>query len=414
MAPQQLRKPRVYWLTEEYFPPEMGGTGVVAAQLSQGIAARGVPMEVITRQTQPPSPREERIGDVRVRRIAPAGRLKGAGWRALPLMLLYLARLLVLLVAEARRYDIVVASGMKIIPLIAAPVCRLLGKKCIVRLESPFELVQPISAEALDAMAGRAGQLLPRILQPLQKAALQRAHCVVAISQEIANRLLAFGVSPVRMERIPNAIDLSKYRPVTAAERAALRSRLRIPAEQTIVLFVGRLSRAKGVIMLIEAWPAIAARHPQLCLLMVGSGEGSWDDCEAYVTEYVRAAGLHNQVIFAGRSERAQEYMQAADMFIFPSEYEGFGLSVGEALACALPSVLSSVGAAPELIQHGSNGFLFPPKDKLAMEEAFESCLAQRDRWPVIGARARAAMAPYDLARVVERYTNLCQRLARS
>src|SRR5579863_6285838 len=190
--PPSLR-PRVYWLTEEFFPPEMGGTGVVAASLSQGIAARDVETHVITRQTEPPSSPREQIGSVDVRRISPAGRLKGAGWKAFPLMLIYLTRLFVLLMTEARRYDIVFASGMKIIPLVAVPVCRLVGKKCIVRLESPFELVEPISAEALGTM-GRGGRLVTRMLQWFQRAAVRRAHRVVAISQEIEDRLLASGV----------------------------------------------------------------------------------------------------------------------------------------------------------------------------------------------------------------------------
>lgn len=404
--------PRVYWLTEEFFPPEMGGTGVMAAGLSQGIAERGVATVVITRQTRPPSPKVEQIGRVHVRRIPPAGRMKGAGWKALPVMIAFLLRLTALLIIEVRRYDVVVTSGMKIIPLVAVPVCRLFGKGVIVRLESPFELVEPISAEALGTM-GFAGRLLPRALRWFQRNALLRAGRVVAISQEMESRVLEAGVPPERVCRIPNGIDTKRYRPVSAQERRELRSRLRIPQERTVVLFVGRLSRAKGVVMLMESWPEIVRRHPQLCLLMVGSGEGSWDDCEEHVREFVRSHGLQEAVMFAGHSDRADEYMQAADMFLFPSEYEGFGLSVAEALSCALPAVLSSVGAAPQLVEHGRNGFLFPAKNAPAMIEAVEECLAQRERWNAIGLAAREAMLPYDLGSVLDHYAELCRQAAR-
>ena len=240
----------------------MGGTGVMAGSLSQGISARNIDTTVVTRQTDPPSAAEEEIGKVRVRRISPAGRLKGAGWKAFPLMLLYLARLTILLLANASRYDIVVASGMKIIPLAAVPVCRLLGKKCIVRLESPFEMVEPISSEALGAMGGVGARWMPRLLRPLQRAALRRANRVIAISQDIEDRVLASGVPRECVIRLSNAVDMNKYRPVSAEERIALRSQLQLPRDQTLVLYVGRLSRAKGVLLLIEAWSEVVARHP--------------------------------------------------------------------------------------------------------------------------------------------------------
>ncbi|HEY3785401.1 MAG TPA: glycosyltransferase family 4 protein [Steroidobacteraceae bacterium] len=404
--------PRVYWLTEEFFPPEMGGTGVMAARLSQGIAARDIPTVVITRQTRPPSPETEQIERVFVRRISPGGRMKGAGWKALPVMIGFLIRLTALLIGEARRYDVIVASGMKIIPLVAVPICRLFGKGIIVRLESPFELVEPISAEALDTM-GAAGRLIPRVLRWFQRQALRRADRVVAISQEIEARVLESGVPAQRIRRIPNGTDMKKYRPASLEERRTLRSRLGIPQERTVVLFVGRLSRAKGVMMLIEAWPEVARRHPDLCLLMVGSGEGSWDDCEAPVREFVRSHGLQDAVIFAGRSDRADEYMRAADLFLFPSEYEGFALSVAEALSSGLPCVLSAVGAAPELVDHGRSGFLFPAKNARAMIDVFEDCLVQRAHWDAIGHAAREGMVPYDLDRVLDNYAELCRQAAR-
>ncbi|HZO24245.1 MAG TPA: glycosyltransferase family 4 protein [Steroidobacteraceae bacterium] len=403
--------PRVYWLTEEFSPPEMGGTGVMAAQLSRGIAERGIPTVVITRQTRPPAARAEQIERVFVRRISPSGRMKGAGWKALPVMLMFLVRLMALLIAERRRYDLVVASGMKIIPLAAVPICRWLRKGCIIRLESPFELVEPISAEALGTM-GFAGRQLPRVLRWFQHRALRGADRVVAISQEMETLVLQSGVAPERVRRIANGINMKKFHPVSEPERRALRSQLGIPQDRTIVLFVGRLSRAKGVLMLIEAWPQMSGPHPELYLVIVGTGEGSWDDCEEQVRGLVSSQGLEDRVVFVGRSEHADQYMQAADVYLFASEYEGFGLSVAEALSSALPSVLSAVGAAPELVDHGRNGFLFPAKNPLAMIEAFEECLAQRARWNEIGLAAREAVRPYDLDRILQQYVELCRQAA--
>ena len=184
--------PRVYWLTTEYFPPETGGTGMIAARLTQGLAERGVDIQVITRQTLPHCAAQEVVGKVRVRRINPAGRMKGAGWRAFPALLGFIVRLALLLCSQRKYYDIVVVSGMKTIPIAAVPVCRLLAKKCVVRIESPFELVEPISAESLVMMNGIMGRFMSRVLRLMQRSVLSRAACVIAISEDIAARLTHF------------------------------------------------------------------------------------------------------------------------------------------------------------------------------------------------------------------------------
>jgi glycosyltransferase involved in cell wall biosynthesis len=92
----------------------------------------------------------------------------------------------------------------------------------------------------------------------------------------------------------------------------------------------------------------------------------------------------------------------------FPTEYEGFSLALVEALACAMPVAVTAVGAAPDLIRHGQNGFLFPPKDKAAMLTVLNLALEQRPRWPAIGEAARDSVAPFDLKVVADRYSELC------
>src|SRR5882724_8801062 len=186
--------------------------------LSHGLAARGIPTQVITRQTIPPALPEETIGSVRVRRIPPGGLLKGIGWRAVPAVLTYVCRLAFILLSEAARYDVVIISGLKIIPLAAVPVCRLLGKRCIIRIESTFELAEPLSAESRHSM-GLMGRLLQGVLRRTQQYVLRRAEPVVAISREVEGKLLDLGVASTRIARIPNGIDLSRFHPVAADEK---------------------------------------------------------------------------------------------------------------------------------------------------------------------------------------------------
>ncbi len=401
---------KVYWLTEE-FPPEVGGTGLVAATLAQGLATRGLETLVITRQIRPPTVWRESLGAISVRRIRPAGSVKGAGWRALPVMLFYWLRLPCLLVTHAREYDLVFISSMKTIPLAAVPVCRILRKRCVIRLESPFELIEPVANESLGGMNRSIGRALMQVLSRLQRSALAGADCVIAISREIEQLLTRLPRPPRRIAAIPNPIDLAQFKPVPAEERGRLRDRLGLPRDRTLALYAGRLSRAKGIAVLVEEWSRLLERHPDLHLVLVGSGKESWDNCEDQIDEVIRTRSLQTKITLAGQSTRVHEYMQAADFFVSPSEYEGFGLAVVEALACGLPVTVTSVGIAPEIIRHGTNGFLFPPKDRPGLVAAMEECVANRSRWADIGRRARESAARFDRETVFDQYASLCAQL---
>ena len=400
--------PRVYYLTEEFYPPQIGGVELMVSYLSHGLAARGLPTQVITRQPDPPALPEETLGRVRVRRIRPGGQLKGLGWRALPAVLGYLCRLVFILLSEASRYDVIIISGLKIIPLAAIPVCRLLGKRCIIRIESTFELAEPLSAESLRTM-GFVGRVLHRVLRATQRYVLNNAAPVVAISREVETMLLGLGVPPGRIARIPNGIDLGRFKPATQGEQAQLRQQLSMPATATIVLFAGRLSRAKGIVPLVELWPDIVARHPELHLVIVGSGAGSFDDCEPQLSNIIRERRLERHATMTGATDRVQDYLRAADVFVFPSLYEGFGLGIVEALATGMIVAVTPVGVAGEVIQHGNNGFLFPAGDSAGLRGAIEELLACKERWPAIRQQARAAAAPFDLETIVGQYAALCR-----
>src|SRR5262249_14389571 len=154
--------------------------------------------------------------------------------------------------------------------------------------------------------------------------------------------------------------------------------------------------------------------HPQLHLLIVGSGSGSFDDCEAQLASIIRERCLQANATMTGATDRVQDYLRSADVFLFPSLYEGFGLGIIEALACGLIVAVTPVGVAAELIQHGANGFLFRPDDSAALLEVIDTVLGSRADWPAIGGRARAVVTPFDLETIVEQYAALCQQRERA
>jgi len=163
--------------------------------------------------------------------------------------------------------------------------------------------------------------------------------------------------------------------------------------------------------LLIGTWRELSARWPALHLVIVGTGHGSFDDCEVELAEYVRANGIADRVQLVGPSNAVHEYLQAADLCVYPSEYEGFGIGIIEALGCGIPLAVTPVGVAQDLVRQGETGFLFPVNDREALIGSIDSILQQRTRWPEIGARAREAVAPYALAAIVAQFAGLCRTL---
>jgi glycosyltransferase involved in cell wall biosynthesis len=407
------RAPVVYWLTEAFFPPLVGGQELIAAHLAQGLYSRGFEVQVITRQTLPASPERETIQGVNVRRVNPPGMLKGKGFRAVAPVLGFLIRLTWILLKDAPRYDVIVVSGAKIMPLVVIPLCALLRKKCVLRVESYFELHETISTESLRTMGAVRGRFLFDALEQIRNFILRRTHAVIAISRQINDELLKRGIKPSKIVPLPNGVSMRKFRPVSRTDRSALRARLGLPDDgRPIVLYAGRLARAKGVPLLVDAWPEILSKHPELYLVLVGSGNRSFDDCEAIVKQRVKDFALEQQVAFFPETDTVVDYLQAADLWVFPTEYEGFSLALTEAMGCGLTVLATSVGAAPQLIQHGSNGFLFPPMDLQALVTVFDEAMAARDRWSDIGAGARAAVSDYDLDLIASGYAELCRSLS--
>ncbi|HEX6924543.1 MAG TPA: glycosyltransferase family 4 protein [Longimicrobiaceae bacterium] len=167
--------------------------------------------------------------------------------------------------------------------------------------------------------------------------------CVVVSSRLMLDRLRALGVE-TRIEVIPNGVDTERFRPASGAdERQALRSALGIAPEDTVLLFVGPVSPRKGIDLLLEGWCELARDYPRLHLLIVGPRRDESDPSQAGFARrlemLLNASGAADRVHFVGLVENVEEYMRAADVFVFPSRREGMPNVVPEAMASGLPVV---------------------------------------------------------------------------
>ena len=226
------------------------------------------------------------------------------------------------------------------------------------------------------------------------------AFCV--ISAVIDRELATEGVPVQKRISIPNGVDTGRFAPLAPAQKKALRSRLALPAEARIVIFVGRLAPEKRVDLLTGIWRSVRQAVPRALLLILGSGP--------------EEAGLKQRagdgILFLGSQPDVTPYLQAADLFVLPSAAEGLSLALLEALACGLPVIATSVGGNPEVIRHLETGWLTPPDDPPALTEAIVTLLEDEKLQSKLRENARAhAVQNYSLVKMADRLLDLYRQV---
>jgi len=193
------------------------------------------------------------------------------------------------------------------------------------------------------------------------------------VSQAAVDRYVRVGAAVAgRIRHVPNGIDLSRFL-VAPSSRSRTRQELGVEG-RTVLLTVGRLEVAKDHATLLRALPSIIDRHPEVLLLIVGQGE-----LETDLRRQVGDARLDRYVRFLGIRDDVPALMNAADLFVLPSAWEGLPLVLLEAGAARLPVVATDVGGNAEAVLHGNSGLLVPPHEPAALAEAITRVLSMSD-----------------------------------
>ncbi len=390
--------PRVCMLTET-FHPVLGGSENHAFLLAQSLNALGMPTRVLTRRCERLSARDEVVDGVHVRRIPPTGMGRWGKFAMIPGVCRTLARM-------RDDFDLLYVCAFRILGTPALIMSQRLGKACVLRAETLGEMSGAYASvyrtlPAIEAMALRrwiryGNRLLPN------------ADAFVAISQLIAEEYAACGVVSGRIHHIPNGVDSHAFCPVSDDARLRLREALRLPGDSRIVTYTGRLVQGKGLEYLLQAWEKIISLQPDAHLVLVGSGHGEPTSIEGELRRRVQDTDLKRNVIFAGWSDKAHEYVQASDIYVFPSEHEGLPLAPLEAMSCGLPVIASSVGGIPDAIRHGENGILVEPRDVAGLVREISQLLDHPDVARRLGANASETVRErYSIGAVASRHYEL-------
>ncbi len=390
---------RVLFLTES-FHPVLGGGETHIRRLGAALLAAGDRATVVTRRGDASWRSSEEVDGIRVVRVRPTGPGRSGKYLMVPAAFLAILR-------EAPGHDVLVVRGTRVLGLPGLLAARLAGLPIVLQPETNGELDATAFTWGKAWMAGAVGSLVRRAVR-LRNLWLRDADRFVAMSRLIAKEMADAGIGPDRLAVIPHGVDTTRFRPPAGPEeRVAVRAALGLPSG-VIAMYTGRLLRGKGLETLLEAFATVAREKADLRLVLVGSGEGQALSVEEALRRRIAEGGLSSRVLLAGRHEHVDQWLRAADLFVFPSHYEGLGISLVEAAACGLPAIGTRTGGIVDVIEEGRSGLLVPPEDHRALADALRELSADEQRRQVMGAAARqVALERFDERDAVARYRTL-------
>jgi glycosyltransferase involved in cell wall biosynthesis len=281
-----------------------------------------------------------------------------------------------------------------------------------------FELVHTHCAKAgfLGRLAGRSigaptvhtahvfpfthvgGDISRGLYRRLEQLAGHWTDRFIVLSDYQLNILLDAGLGRAgHTELIPNGIIPAEFE---GPPRDAARRQLDLPPDAPIALFAGRFRSQKGIDVLLRAAHRLAATETSARIVIVGEGpQGQW------LRRQIARHNLEDMVIDRGFAHRMPLYYAACDLLVMPSRAEGMPYVVLEAQAAGRPVAASLVSGMEEFIEHGRNGYLFPPNNPGALKEILDEALSDRPQLEAMGRHAREQFRPEWHARRMAEHT---------
>jgi glycosyltransferase involved in cell wall biosynthesis len=202
---------------------------------------------------------------------------------------------------------------------------------------------------------------------------------ILAGSEAVKESVMRYDrIGAGKIQVLYNAIDPAKFR--GGESGGDVRRRFGIKAEDFLIGVIARLEEQKGHIYVLQAMSQVVRNYRAVKVLVVGDGK-----LRSFLQERTRTLGLSDFVLFAGTQRPTDPILRALDLFLLPSLWEGFSISILEAMAMGVPVVATAVGGASEVITSGKDGLLIQPGDVGSLTAAIEDSLLHRDKFRQMG-----------------------------
>lgn len=236
---------------------------------------------------------------------------------------------------------------------------------------------------------------------------------IVANSYSVKEFTILYeGLNPSNFTVVHNGIDSKRFSS-NLINRKTKKPELGIENSTPTLVIVGRFTTQKGHRHLIEALPAVVEKFPKLKLLIVGDDSPFDVSTKEETFHLVDTLGLMEKVVFLGERKDVPEILCAADIFVLPSLWEGFGLVIAEAMAAGIPVIASKIDGIPEVVKDGVTGILVPPKNPDALSNAIIHLLNKPNKAKAMGQAGKERVERYfTVDEMVIRWDELYQELA--
>ena len=276
----------------------------------------------------------------------------------------------------------------------------------IVRLKSPHARPPLITSVRVALDPHYKEKTSTRAIRKLDARLSGAADAVVFNSRRAAEQHASLGYRMDRATVIPNFFDTDRFRP-RPEERERLRAAIGC-RDGFVIGLVARFDRQKDQHNFLEAARIVAARLPHCRFLLAGRG------CDATNSELMRwigESGLERSVSVLGERRDVEQIQAALDIGVNSSAAEGFPNSIGEAMACGVPCVVTDVGDSAFVV--GDTGLVVPPKDPVELARAVIRLVElPTDERRRLGERARErVLMEFSTTPVVERFTRLYEEV---
>lgn len=390
------KKPVRVLLIIDTYPPVIGGSEVEAQRVSAALIRRGHTVQVLCAGGPPMPPVRDWIDPagvpVSILTRRSRGRFKDMTFAARVAWTIWRGR---------RSYDVVyflmqglhVAAGLPLAHFLRMPTVMKIAGSTVVQL----------------MRQSRAGRWE---LDWLQRWKIP----LMVLNEGMVDEAVADGFSRDQLVWMPNPVDTDVFRPLEAGagEAQDWRARHGIPAKAFVVVYVGRLSKEKGLLPLLKGFAAAIKRargdgqgdRPSPFLLLVGDG-ALRPELESLASELQLGP---DKIRFAGRAsiDEVPFWLRASDVYALTSPNEGFSCALLEAMSAGLPSVVSAIPANLQLIDDGVHGLAVPWDSEESIAEAFLRLFGDPQARSRMGTAARRSVVEtYSTDRVIQRYEQL-------
>lgn len=231
-----------------------------------------------------------------------------------------------------------------------------------------------------------------------------------AITETVKNEAIGhLRIAPADVTVIERGRDPERLGEPSLDRRARARAALHLNDDKFVLLSVGRQEFQKGQSHLLEAMPALVKHAPETQALIAGRRGNASESLEATS----RRMDLNGLARFLGHRSDVPELLAAADLFVFPSLYEGLGGALIEAMALGLPIVASDLPAIREVVEDGANAVLVPAGSPSDLEEAIATIAGDPGRRRRMGERSRQIfLERFTLERSARLMVELFERVA--